>query len=171
VSLPGQELEANDLPVTQYPSIEELSSELITVLDYFNLSQVVLLGRGIGASICTHFACQFPTRVYGIMCIEPLVSPASYMETIKFKLNNFSFKRQDSKEGKVKKELDVTVEPAADGVIVENESFQLQPVDKTLDEKFKNRNCKNLSLLAQALVNRPSLIDVIPKLQLVLFYL
>ncbi len=165
MSLPGQEPEACDLTVAKYPTIEELATEIATVLDYFSLPQVVLLGTGIGATICAHFACKFPTRVYGIMCIEPVFSQASYIESIKYKLNNFSFKRQESKEEKGKKELDVSAELVAEVGTVETESFHLQPVDKTLDEKFKLRNSKNLSLLAQALINRPSLTEIITKLQ------
>lgn len=165
VSLPGQELEASDLTITKYPTIEELADELVGVLDYFNLPQVVLLGRGIGATICTYFAYKFPGRVFGLMCIEPIVSQASYMESIKFKLAHLSFKRQESKEGKGKKEIDVSAEPIVEGGQIENESFHLQPVDKTLDEKFKHRNSKNLSLLGQALVNRHCLINIIPSLQ------
>ncbi len=99
------------------------------------------------------------------MCIEPVFSQASYIESIKYKLNNFSFKRQESKEEKGKKELDVSAELVAEVGTVETESFHLQPVDKTLDEKFKLRNSKNLSLLAQALINRPSLTEIITKLQ------
>lgn len=166
LNLPGQEVEACDLNVTKYPSLEELADELVTVLDFFDLPQVVLLGEGIGATICAQFAYKYPNRVYGLMCIEPIVSQASYMESIKYKLSNFSFKRQESKDAKEKKDSpEVAGEVAELAGTGETESFQLQPVDNTLHEKFKHRNSKNLALLAISLVNRTNLADIVAKLQ------
>lgn len=161
VNLPGQEIEASDLTVTKYPTLEELADELITILDLFKLSQVVLLGEGTGATICTHFAMKYPTRCYGLMCIEPIVSSASYMESLKHKIQNFTLNRQQSLN-KDKKQVDpeATVEATN-----ENESFHLQPVDKTVNEKFKNRNVKNMTLFTEALLNRTNLIDNISKLR------
>ena len=52
-TLPGQEIEASDLSISKYPTLEELADELVTVLDHFKLQQVVLLGEGVGATICT----------------------------------------------------------------------------------------------------------------------
>jgi len=160
VNLPGQEVEAADLTITKYPSIEELSDELISVLDYFKLAQVVLLGEGVGATICTRLAMRHPDRCYGLICIEPTVSAASYMETLKSKMSKISFKRQESVEKK--KDPTELAEPLASS---ENESFHLQPTDNTTHEKFKHRNAKNLALLNEAILERVSLVDEIPKLQ------
>jgi hypothetical protein len=161
LTLPGQEVEASDLAITNYPTLEELADELVTALDFFELPQVVLLGEGIGATICAQFAFKYPNRVYGLMCIEPIVSQASYMESIKYKLSNFSFRRQESKECKdVKKELEIT----GDVPETEKDSLQLQPIDTTVHEKFKHRNSKNLSLLHISLVNRTNLVDIVAKL-------
>lgn len=167
VCLPGQEIEATDLSIQKYPTFEELADELVTILDYFKLSQVVLLGEGVGATICTHFAMKYPTKCHGLMCIEPIVSSASYLESIKYKLQNLSFTKQSDTTGKDKKDAKADeTEPTVPECVNENESFHLQPVDNTTHEKFKNRNLKNMSLFAQAFLNRTNLIDCVSKLEI-----
>jgi len=161
-TLPGQEIEASDLSISKYPTLEELADELVTVLDHFKLQQVVLLGEGVGATICTHFAIRHPNRCYGLICVEPIVSSATYLESWKYKLQNFKFNKQKSAEDK--KEKKAEAEPLPDATN-ENESFHLHPVDKTTDEKYKNRNLKNMSLFAEAFLNRTNLISSVSKLK------
>lgn len=164
VNLPGQEIEATDLTITKYPTLEELADELVTVLDYFKLSQVVLLGEGTGATICTHFAMKYPTRCYGLMCIEPIVSSASVMQSLKHKIQSFTLNRQQSLNGKDKKQAQADPEATVEATN-ENESFHLQPVDNTVHEKFKNRNVKNMTLFTDAFLNRTNLLESISKLR------
>ena len=63
VNLPGQELDASDLHVKKYPSLEEIGDELISVLDYLNVSQIVCMGHGVGANIAVHFSDKHPSRL------------------------------------------------------------------------------------------------------------
>lgn len=161
VNLPGQEIEASDLPLTKYPTLEELADELVTVLDYFKLPQVVLFGEGVGATIGTHFAMKYPNKCYGLLLVEPIVSAASYLESLKYKLQNFSFMSKHELNGKEK--ADALIQEASPGN--ENESFHLQPAEANTHEKFKNRNLKNLSLFAEAFLNRTNLIGNIVKLK------
>lgn len=161
-TLPGQEMEASDLSISKYPTLEELADELVTVLDHFKLQQVVLLGEGVGATICAHFATRHPNRCYGLICIEPIVSSASYLESMKYKLQHFKINKQRSAEDKKDKKAEA--EPLPDATN-ENESFHLHPVDKTVDEKYKNRNLKNMSLFAEAFLNRTNLISSVSKLK------
>lgn len=101
------------------------------------------------------------------MCIEPIVSSASYLESIKYKLQNLSFTKQSDTTGKDKKDAKADeTEPTVPECVNENESFHLQPVDNTTHEKFKNRNLKNMSLFAQAFLNRTNLIDCVSKLEI-----
>jgi len=166
VNLPGQEMDAAEMSIQKYPSMEELADELVTVLDYFKLPQVVLLGEGVGATICTQFAIKYPTRCYGLMCIEPKVSSATVIQSLKFKVQNFSFTRQQSIEKKEKKETEEKAAAVVESQAVnENESFHLQPVNNTTHEKFKNRNVKNLALFTESFLNRTNLIDNVSKLQ------
>lgn len=166
VTLPGQEIEASDMTCSKYPSLSELADELLTVMDHFRLQQCVLLGEGVGATICAHFAMKYPTRCYGLMCIEPIVTSASYMESLKFKLQNFKFSRQNSLSKQAEKK-----DPACETIVAldnttGNESIHLQLVDNTIShEKFKNRNPKNVTLFAEAFLNRPNLLDSIAKLE------
>lgn len=166
VTLPGQEIEASDMSCSKYPTLSELADELITVMDHFRLQQCVLLGEGVGATICAHFAMKYPTRCYGLMCIEPIVSSASYMESLKYKLQNFKFSRQNSSSKQTEKK-----DPACETIValdnaIGNESVHLQLVDNTIShEKFKNRNAKNVTLFAEAFLHRPNLCDSIAKLE------
>ncbi len=89
VTLPGQEANAKDLNLSKYPSFEELAEELVCVIDFMKIPQVVCMGDGIGASISTLFAMKHPNRCYGVVLIEPAGSSANLFESIRFKLNNF----------------------------------------------------------------------------------
>lgn len=165
VTLPGQEIEASDMSCSKYPTLSELADELVTVMDHFRLQQCVLLGEGVGATICAHFAMKYPTRCYGLMCIEPVVSSASYMESLKYKLQNFKFSRQNSLSKQTEKKDPADTIVALDNA-AGNESVHLQLVDNTVThEKFSNRNAKNVTLFAEAFLNRPNLCDSISKLE------
>ncbi len=168
VTLPGQEFEASDVTVSKYPTLSELADELATVMDYFGLNQTVLLGEGVGATICTHFAIRYPNRCYGLMLIEPIVTSRSYMEVLKHKLQNFKLSRQKSISKSV--EEDKKSDSASENIVAEttteNETFHLQPVDTTITHiKFKNRNVKNVTMFAEAFLNRPNLLDSVSKLE------
>lgn len=165
VTLPGQEIEASDMSCSKYPTLSELADELATVMDHFRLQQCVLLGEGVGATICAHFAMKYPTRCYGLMCIEPIVSSASYMESLKYKLQNFKFSRQNSLSKQTEKKDPADTIVALDNA-TGNESVHLQLVDNTVThEKFSNRNAKNVTLFAEAFLHRPNLCDSISKLE------
>lgn len=97
VTLPGQEAEANDLSIKKYPIIEELGEELILILDYFKILQVVCMGEGIGANISLKFALKYSNRCFGIILIQPICSSASFLESFKYKLSNLNIKNTNEK--------------------------------------------------------------------------
>lgn len=90
VNLPGQEAEAVDLKIRKYPSLEEIAEELVIILDYLKIPQVVCMGEGAGANISTYFAIKHPSRCLGVVLIEPYGSSATIMESIRHKISNFN---------------------------------------------------------------------------------
>jgi len=71
VALPGQEPGAADLPENYlFPKIKDLALQLVSVLDFFRVRQVVAMGDGAGANIITRFAVFHPGRVLGIFTIN-----------------------------------------------------------------------------------------------------
>lgn len=80
VDLPGQECDANDLPIHfQFPSFDKIAEDLIKVLDYFGIKYVVCLGEGAGANILARFAMEHPDRVLGLVLIHCAISVESVM--------------------------------------------------------------------------------------------
>ena len=90
VNLPGQETDASDLDLDKYPSLEQIAEELVCVLEHFKVPQVVCMGDGAGSTICAHFAIRYPNKCLGLILVDPIASSASFLESVKFKLNNFN---------------------------------------------------------------------------------
>jgi len=87
VSLPGQIKGAVDLSSDFiFPSMEAIGLNLVTVLDYLRVKQVVGLGDGAGANIILRFAMNHPGRVHGVLAINTEgVESAGYKEIIREK--------------------------------------------------------------------------------------
>ncbi|CAF0801370.1 unnamed protein product [Adineta ricciae] len=89
VDLPGQEDDAAALPIEKYPSLDDIASELINIVDHLNIPQAVIFGEGAGANIACRFAIEYPTRVHGLVLVHPTGTTAGFMEMMKDKLNNW----------------------------------------------------------------------------------
>lgn len=107
VDLPGQEDDASDLTIEyenylkkknqlisdnkafnrKYPTLIELGYELVEVLQFFKLSQVICFGEGAGANICARFAMQHPTRSLGVILVNPSGSAAGFFESMTDKVS------------------------------------------------------------------------------------
>ena len=73
----------------KYPSLDEIASELINVVDQLNIPQTVIFGEGAGANIACRFAIEHPSRVHGLVLVHPTGTTAGFMEMMKDKLNNW----------------------------------------------------------------------------------
>ena len=69
--------------------MDEIAHELIHLLEHFHLSQVVILGEGVGANIACRFAMTYPSRIHGLILVHPTGNTAGFMEMMKDKLNNW----------------------------------------------------------------------------------
>ncbi len=79
----------NIILARKYPSLDDIGSELINILDHLNIPQAVVFGEGAGANIGCRFAIEYPTRVHGLVLVHPTGTTAGFMEIMKDKLNNW----------------------------------------------------------------------------------
>jgi len=82
VCLPGQEPQADELD-GQYPSMQDLSVGVESLLNLLQLSQVIMMGVGAGANICLRLALAHPDKVLGIIAVQPVISAPGMLEQVK----------------------------------------------------------------------------------------
>ncbi|KAK3930787.1 hypothetical protein KUF71_024144 [Frankliniella fusca] len=90
VDMPGHHDNADNLPDGfEYPSLDVIGEDLVTILDFLHLKYVVLLGEGAGANVLARFGLKHPSRVLGMILINCTGSAASVMENFKNKTVNW----------------------------------------------------------------------------------
>lgn len=81
ISPPGHELGAaaicSENPV---PSVDDLTDQIVEVLNYFGLGRVMCMGVIAGAYILTLFAIKHKERVLGLILVSPLCRAPSWTE-------------------------------------------------------------------------------------------
>ncbi|KAJ8750872.1 hypothetical protein K2173_016053 [Erythroxylum novogranatense] len=81
ISPPGHELGAASLcPDGPVPSVDDLTDQIIEVLNYFKLGKVMCMGVTAGAYILTLFAMKYRERVIGLILVSPLCKAPSWTE-------------------------------------------------------------------------------------------
>jgi len=146
ICVPGQETGAEDLGEDfNFPSMQQLGEELLTVLDVLRVHQVVGLGAGAGANIVARFAMKNPNRVHGIILIQPVAGVSSFGEQIKGKVS--AFKRGTSID------MDKFMIFHKFGKSDEDKDIQIAL------QEFKNRlhkdiNAKNLKMYVDSFLSR-----------------
>jgi protein NDRG1 len=71
IVVPGQGPNESDLPSNyEYPSLQELSEDVIAVMDHLNAKHCVIFGEGAGANILARFAMNHDDRVIGAVLID-----------------------------------------------------------------------------------------------------
>jgi len=172
VDLPGQEDDATALTIEKYPSLDEIASELINVVDQLNIPQTVIFGEGAGANIACRFAIEHPSRVHGLVLVHPTGTTAGFMEMMKDKLNNWKL-------------IHKGMNPDAEAYLIWHrfgrdaaksnddsnknkgygDSQLLEANIREFSEKlYQKRTAKNLALFMDAFLNRTNLVDKLDKL-------
>lgn len=86
IDVPGHADGAGPLPDSfQFPSLQTLGEDLVTVLDFLQVKYVLGLGEGAGANVLARFGIAHPTRSLGLILINCTGSAASVLETFKNK--------------------------------------------------------------------------------------
>lgn len=172
VDLPGQEDDAPALTIEKYPSLDEIASELINIVDHLNIPQAVIFGEGAGANIACRFAIEYPSRVHGLVLVHPTGTTAGFMEMMKDKLNNWKL-------------IHKGMNPDAEAYLIWHrfgrdavksnddanknkgygDSQLLEANIREFSEKlYQKRTAKNLALFMDAFLNRTNLVDKLDKL-------
>jgi len=93
VVIPGQEPEAADLSKDYtFPTMASLGLGMVTILDQLRVNMVVGLGDGAGANIIIRMAMNHPSRVHGVIAVNPDCQKdnQSVMDKLKEKLSQLS---------------------------------------------------------------------------------
>ncbi|KAL2547908.1 N-MYC downregulated-like 1 [Forsythia ovata] len=81
ISPPGHELGAAALsPEDPVPSVDDLTDQILEVLNYFRLGAVMGMGVMAGAYILTLFAMKYKERILGLILVSPLCRAPSWTE-------------------------------------------------------------------------------------------
>ncbi|KAL9226878.1 hypothetical protein vseg_002639 [Gypsophila vaccaria] len=81
ISPPGHEWGAGAISCdASSPSVDDLADQILDVLDYFGLGEVMCMGVTAGAYILTLFATKYRQRVLGLILISPLCKTPSWTE-------------------------------------------------------------------------------------------
>ncbi|KAI3724817.1 hypothetical protein L1987_64584 [Smallanthus sonchifolius] len=80
INPPGHELGAASIGINDPVSIEDLSDQILVVLNHFRLGSVMCMGAMAGAYILTLFSIKYRERVTGLILISPLCKAPSWNE-------------------------------------------------------------------------------------------
>ncbi|KAI3674743.1 hypothetical protein L2E82_51969 [Cichorium intybus] len=81
ITPPGHEVGAAPICIDDpVPSIEDLSDQILVVLNHFRLGSVMCMGAMAGAYILTQFAIKYSERVTGLILISPICRAPSWNE-------------------------------------------------------------------------------------------
>lgn len=82
--VPGQGQLAADLPGDyQFPTMDGLASDMLNVLEHFNVKLCVCVGEGAGGNVLARFAMSNPNMVIGLVAIHSTSTTAGVLENIK----------------------------------------------------------------------------------------
>lgn len=70
-----------------FPTLQMLGEDLVTVLDFLHVKYVMGLGEGAGANVLARFGLAHPTRLLGLILINATGSAASVLQSFKTKVS------------------------------------------------------------------------------------
>ncbi|XP_075737890.1 uncharacterized protein LOC142777415 isoform X8 [Rhipicephalus microplus] len=158
VDVPGQEDNATELPSEfNFPTIQMMGEDLISVLDHLKINLVVGFGEGAGANILVRFALAHPSRVLGLILMHLVSTGVGMMEYFKDKIMNWKLQN-------------VGMNPSAEQYLVLHKfgAEQLEMVDNKerlisdYTEKLKKQiNPRNLKRYVESYMNRKDISGLI----------
>jgi len=89
VVVPGQDDNDDDLADRQFPTMQQISEDLPTILDKFGIPLVIGIGEGAGANILLRFGINSPSRCNGLVLIHCNPENAGFMDHFKDKFINW----------------------------------------------------------------------------------
>jgi len=165
VDVPGQGFDEPDLPADyQFPTMQQIGEDLITILDELQLKQVVCFGEGAGANILARFAMAHISRVLGICLLHATGTSAGFFESIKDRFVTW------------KLDQDRISQSAANYLILHrfggtkfskaNDKEELSTIVQGYVESLQSKvNFKNLTKFVDAFLKRSSVTDKVEALK------
>lgn len=74
----------------QFPSMQMIGEDLVTVLDFLHIKYVIGLGEGAGANILLRFGMAHASRCLGLILVNVTAGKTSVMDYFKDKVNNLN---------------------------------------------------------------------------------
>jgi len=142
VDVPGQENGAEDL--SQFPTIQALGEDLVTVLDQLRVKCCIGIGDGAGANIIARFGMMHLTRCLGVILIHPTANASTIMENFKDKFQKL----------KIKTTGENIVAYRKYGHMLEGSEDKEKALEKYKSEMKTHINPRNLKLYLDAFHNR-----------------
>lgn len=152
IDVPGHADNAPTLPDSfQFPTLQTLGEDLITVLDFLHVKYVIGLGEGAGAQVLARFGLAHPSRCLGLILINVTGSAASVLDAFKTKF--ISWKGDEINQS------------AEDFLLYHKFGYQLvgdNPDKEKIVNEFQSRlhsslNSKNLKQYVKAFTSRENL--------------
>ncbi|XP_069677820.1 uncharacterized protein ZK1073.1 isoform X2 [Periplaneta americana] len=154
IDVPGHEDNAPNLPDSfQFPTLQTLGEDLVTVLDFLHVKYVIGLGEGAGANVLARFGIANPARTLGLILINCTGSAASVMETFKNKFVNWKGSGSVSQSAE-----DYLIFHKFGHQIVNDTNSDKEKVMQEFQERLRSTiNNKNLKQYVNAFLNRKDL--------------
>ncbi|XP_026328253.1 uncharacterized protein ZK1073.1 isoform X4 [Hyposmocoma kahamanoa] len=90
VDVPGHEESSPDLPDSyQFPSLQTLGEDLITVLDFLHVRYAVGLGEGAGANVLARCGLAHPRRLLGLLLVNCTASTSSVADAFRTRFSRW----------------------------------------------------------------------------------
>ncbi|KAF7494578.1 Protein NDRG3 [Sarcoptes scabiei] len=88
INAPGQEVNAEDLPIGyQYPSMDQLSEQLLEICEFYHIQSFIGFGYGSGSNVLSRFALNHPNIVEALFVINPSANSSTWTEWFYQKCN------------------------------------------------------------------------------------
>jgi len=158
VCMPGHDDLEPTLENAAFPTLDQVSQDLIAVLNEFNLRAVVGVGEGAGANVLCRFALAHPNKCLGVVLIHCTSATAGVVEYVKEKV----IKRKMSTQGSVTQMASDFLIKHKFGAYVDYKSPQVHGYAAELQQRF---NAVNLALYIDAFLKRTSLSTELPNMR------
>ncbi|RZF41152.1 hypothetical protein LSTR_LSTR010804 [Laodelphax striatellus] len=154
IDVPGHEDNAEALQESQFPTLQILGEDLVTVLDFIHVRYVIGLGEGAGANVLARFALAHPSRCLGLILINCTGTVTSVKENFKAKFVNWK-----GKEGNVSQSAEdyLVFHKFGHQLMSENNPDKEKVMDEFLHRLRDSINTKNVKLFVNAFLNRSDL--------------
>ncbi|KAM3961952.1 uncharacterized protein ZK1073.1 isoform 2-T4 [Aphomia sociella] len=156
VDVPGHEENSPDLPDSyQFPSLQTLGEDLITVLDFLHVRYAVGLGEGAGANVLARCGLAHPRRLLGLILVNCTASTSSVADAFRTRFSRW--KGTDISQS----EEDFLIYHKF-GHQISSDSFEAGERDRMLTEYRSrlrgNLNTHNIKQYVRAFINRKDLL-------------